>query len=233
MDDIRRIAKDIDGWLTDAEGELLHKLAKNCKGKGVIVEIGSWKGKSTVYLANGSKAGNNVRVYAIDPHTGGPDLKRLGKVWSFEEFKRNVAMAGVDDIVVPMIKTSEEAAKGFDQPIELIFIDGAHEYEMVKLDFNLWFPKVIDGGIMAFHDTKGRVGPTKVVKEYVYKSRNFRGVEFVDTITFAKKSRTNSIRDRVRNRYVLLLRIVYISTAKLPLPSLIRVFGRKVMKWIK
>ncbi len=68
-EEVQKLAAPIKGWLKDKEGQLLYDLAKNCTGKGVIVEIGSWKGKSTTWLAHGSKEGNKVRVYAIDPHT--------------------------------------------------------------------------------------------------------------------------------------------------------------------
>lgn len=207
IDEIKNLADKLDGWLTDREGELLYNLAKNCTGEGVIVEIGSWKGKSTIWLAKGSKRGNNVKIYAIDPHTGASEHKeRYGEVWTFDEFKENIKNTNVDDIVIPIVKTSAEAAKKFDEPVELIFIDGAHEYELVKLDFELWFPKVIDGGIMAFHDTRRRRGPAKVVEELVYKSKNFKNVRFVDTITFAEKVKQNSIKDRLSNRYGLLLK---------------------------
>jgi predicted O-methyltransferase YrrM len=75
----KKISNEIDGWLSDNEGELLFNLAKNCKGEGKIVEIGSWKGKSTVWLASGSKSGKNVKVYAIDPHTGSSEHKEKYK----------------------------------------------------------------------------------------------------------------------------------------------------------
>ncbi|MBW8005269.1 MAG: class I SAM-dependent methyltransferase, partial [candidate division NC10 bacterium] len=153
MDEIKNLVDEVHGWLTHSEGQLLFRLAKACTGRGVIVEIGSWKGKSTIWLAKGSRSGNKVKIHAIDPHTGSPEeAKSYGKVLTFEEFTANVKNAGVDDTVIPIIKTSSEAAQEFREPIELIFIDGDHQYDMVKLDFELWFPKVIDGGIMAFHD---------------------------------------------------------------------------------
>jgi len=182
--EIREIVARVDGWLSDIEGEFLYSVAKNCKGKGVIVEIGSWKGKSTIWLAKGSKAGNEVKVYAIDPHTGGPDL---GPAWTLEDFEKNIKMAEVDDIVIPIVKTSEEAAETFEQPVEFVFIDGAHEYELVKLDFLLWFPKLIEGGIIALHNTTDWPGPKKVAEEFLHKSVNFRNVGLVDSITFAQK----------------------------------------------
>ncbi|MCW8812471.1 MAG: class I SAM-dependent methyltransferase, partial [Chlorobium sp.] len=118
----KNFVDNVDGWLTDGEGEALYYLAKNCKGNGVIVEIGSYKGKSTIWIGNGSKSGNKVKIYAIDPHTGSSeDQKENEKVCTFEEFKTNIQNAKVDDIIVPLVKTSEEAAKDFNKPIEFIF----------------------------------------------------------------------------------------------------------------
>ena len=234
IDKIRKLTAKIHGWLTDTEGELLYDLAKSCTGNGVIVEIGSWKGKSTIWLATGSKAGNKVRIYAIDPHTGSSEHKKnYTKVRTFGEFKKNIENAEVDDVVIPFVKTSEEVAKYFDEPIELIFMDGAHEYDLVKLDFELWFPKVIDGGIMAFHDTLGYYGPTKLVGELIYKSKYFRNVGFAGSITFAEKVRQNTVKDKLKNRYVLLLHHLYEFAGRLQLPKAIKNIGNKFIKLIQ
>ena len=185
---INKIASRIHGWIYDDERELLYTLAKDCKGSGVIVEIGSWKGKSTIMLGQGSKDGSKITVYAIDPHIGSPEHReRYGEVWTFNEFKNNIKGAKLDDIVIPIVKTSEKANKNFELPVELIFIDGAHDYESVKLDFVLWFPKVIYGGIMAFHDVFEGTGPKKVVEEFLYESKFFRNVKLVHTIAFGEK----------------------------------------------
>ena len=229
--EIKKFVINLEGWLKDGEGEVLYYLAKNCKGNGVIVEIGSFKGKSTIWIGNGSKGGNKVKIYAIDPHTGSSEhQKENERINTFEEFKNNIKDAKVDDIIVPLVKTSEEAAKNFDKPIEFIFIDGAHEYEFVKLDFNLWFPKVVNGGIMAFHDTLGWEGPKKVVADCVYKSIHFRNVKFINSTTFAQKVEQNSLKNRITNRYVLLLKNLYELAAKLHLPKPIIAIGKKMVK---
>jgi predicted O-methyltransferase YrrM len=190
----RLLQKDnIEGWLLNSEAKLLYNLAKNCSGAGVIVEIGSYKGKSTIYLGTGSKEGNNVKVYAIDPFFAG----------SQGAFKDNIKHFSVDDIVIPVTKTSEAAAESFRAPVELIFIDGDHRYAFVKRDLELWFPKVIEGGIMAFHDTVGWPGPKKVVNESVYKSYNFRNVRLVGITVVAEKVRLNSMKDRLKNKFKL------------------------------
>ena len=200
----RKTVEDVPGWLTRSEGKLLFNLAKSCTGRGVIVEIGSWKGKSTIWLAKGSEAGHNAKVYAIDPHTGTAEHLRQGKPSTFEEFQRNISRAGVAGLVSPIVATSEAAATSFDQPIEMIFIDGDHDYEAVKRDFELWYPKVVDGGVMAFHDTTVWQGPKRLVAERIYKSQDFCDGSFAGSIAFATKVRENTGSQRLRNRLALL-----------------------------
>lgn len=218
--EIKKLVEKIDGHhsVSDREGEFLYNVSKNCVGKGVIVEIGSWKGRSTIWLGRGSKAGNKVKVYAIDPHTGAPIHREIyGRVWTFEEFKRNIKTSNVDDVVMPVVKTSEEAEKDWNEPVELLWIDGNHEYKFVKLDFDKWSPHLIDGGIIAFHDTifHTMTGPKKVVVENLYKSDKFVDIGLIGSITFAKRVNRNSVKDRLKNKYALLLRYIY----QLPRPK--------------
>jgi predicted O-methyltransferase YrrM/glycosyltransferase involved in cell wall biosynthesis len=200
----------VDGWLNVAEGRLLFRLARKCSGQGVIVEIGSWKGKSTIWLGHGSHAGRKVRIHAVDPHTGSPEHGGKSRhVWTFEEFQQNIKAAGVDDVIVAHVDHSVTAAQKFTEPIELIFVDGLHEYESVKADFEAWFPKVIEGGIMAFHDTTGWAGPRKVVTEQLFKSRHFKKVRFVRSITYGEKTAHNTALERIGNRVRLLVFLTY------------------------
>jgi len=231
---IKEISRNIPGWLPDAQGEFLYNAAKNCRGKGVIVEIGSWKGKSTIWLAKGSKEGSNTKIYSIDPHTGSSDHKKSGVVWTFEEFKENIKRAGVEDIVVPIVKTSEDAAQDWARkPIELLLIDGAHEYEMVKLDFDLWSPYLIEGGIIAFHDTIRWPGPKRVVKDEIYISHNFANVAFIGSLTYAQKVRENSLVQRLRNRWVLFLKDACELVVSLRLPEPVINLGTRVVRFIQ
>jgi predicted O-methyltransferase YrrM len=194
---LRELIADIPGWLTDEEGEALYELAKQCIGRGVIVEIGSWKGKSTTCLGLGSRAGNNVRIYAIDPHAD----------YRFSEFKENIERAGISDLVTPIASTSQAHAPDFDEPIELLFIDGSHEYEDVKADFEQWLPKVVEGGTIAVHDTTLWEGPKRVVEDNVYRSTRFKDVRFVfGSTTVGTKVHENTAADRLRARYSLALK---------------------------
>jgi predicted O-methyltransferase YrrM len=186
--DLLKAISHIEGWLLDQEALLLYNLAQQCPSNTVIVEIGSWKGRSTVCLALGSQAGNQVKVFAIDPHTGNTEhRRRYGQVWTYDEFMANIKQMKVDNLVVPVLKTSAAAASNFNEPIGLIFIDGAHEYEAVKQDFELWYPKVIQGGVIALHDFCYYPGPKAVAEEYICNSANFSNVTLVDSIVYGIK----------------------------------------------
>jgi MMP 1-O-methyltransferase len=87
----------------------------------------------------------------------------------------------------------------------MCFIDGAHEYEFVKEDYDLWFPKIINGGIVAFHDTISWPGPKKVVAD-LFRSRTISRAGFIDSISYGTKVAENNFFDRIRNRYILFLK---------------------------
>lgn len=256
INDKTQLTKDfmnkIEGWLTDKEGQFLYKIAKQCSGRGVIVEIGSWKGKSTIWLGKGSKNGNNVKIYAIDPHTGSYELKKRvdDNIWTFKEFRENIKNADVDDIIIPIVKTSEEAVKDWNTPIEILFIDGNHEYEFVEKDFLLWSPHLIENGVIAIHDTTscikakltGYPGPKKVAEKFIFGSRNFKDVGLSDTITYARKCENNSLEDRGRMRVVKVQKYIpdfiyflFWNTLKLPKPikKPIKSIGKKLLKLIE
>lgn len=215
IDSIPPLVRNIGGWMTEAEGRLLYDLARQSPPGGVIVEIGSYQGKSTIWLARGSQAGNRLRVYAIDPHQEKPK--------NFDRFQTHITRAGVESMVTPIRKFSAEAARNFQEPVSLIFIDGAHEYDPAKMDFELWFPKVVENGIMVFHDTiEKQWGSTRVVRKYIYRSRQFREIGLVDSITYARKVNCNSPADRIRNRYLLLINYLCGIGLQLSLPGSVK-----------
>lgn len=215
MQTIDDVLTSVDGWLNAKEARLLYRLASECKGRGAIVEIGSWKGKSTICLARGSLAGGKARVHAIDPHTGSPEhAKQFGAVWTFDEFRRNIERAGVTEMVTPQVDFSDAVARRFHEQAELIFIDGLHEYEGVKIDFDAWFPRLMENGTMAFHDTTGWPGVLRVVKEDIFKSRHFRKVRFAKSIVYGEKVAQNSLSERIGNRVMLCAFLIHAFTER-------------------
>jgi len=227
---VKPLIADVPGWLTDEEGEALYDLAKGCAGRGVIVEIGSWKGKSTICLGLGSRAGKSVRIFAVDPHAD----------YRFGDFKSNVERAGLTDLVTPVPSLSQAAAHDFHEPIELLFVDGSHEEEDVRADFDQWVPKVVDGGWVAFHDTTWTAGPRRVVGERIYRSRSFKDVRFVaGSTTIARTTARNALSDRLRARYALAVKTAFwlVSTPlkkyRKLLPKSVERLGRRVLRAIQ
>ena len=147
---------------------------------------------TTICLARGAEAGDGARVFAVDPHREG----------TYPDFLRNLEAANVSARVSPIVKTSIEATPGWAEPIGLLFIDGDHTYASVEQDFLLWSPHVIEGGVIAFHDTTssprdqlmGYLGPKRVVDRYLFASAGMRSIGFVGTTTFVTKGKARGWR---------------------------------------
>ena len=227
---VKPLIADVPGWLTDEEGEALYELAKRCGGRGVIVEIGSWKGKSTICLGLGSRAGSSVPVYAVDPHAD----------YRFGDFKANIERARISDLVTPIASLSQPAADDFHEAIELLFVDGSHEEELVREDFDKWVPKVVAGGWVAFHDTTWTAGPRRVVGESIYRGRGFKDVRFVvGSMTVARRVAANALPDRLRARYVLAVKTLFwlgssaLKKQRRLLPKPVERLGRRLLRAIQ
>ena len=149
--------KHVEGWLSPVEGYLLYRLARDGEGEGAIVEIGSWMGLSTAWLAAGSKAAGRERVHAVDVFDGGPMLKELDVIrnegTTYHRFTENLEGLDLFDHVEPILAESSAAAQRWTQgAIRLLFIDGDHRYPAVKQDFDLWSPHVVAGGLIVLDD---------------------------------------------------------------------------------
>lgn len=199
---IKKIGKKVPAILGLREAKLLFSLVKGSIPEGVIVEIGSFMGGSTILLAKASKIANKRKVYAIDPFDT-----------YFPTSLKNIKNAGVDDWIIPITKTSIKAAKNWKKPISLLFIDGNHSYGYVKTDFLLWEKYLVKGGIIAFHDSQrishpirpdlpGRnkdEGPIWVVEENILHSRRFGNIKKVDSMTVAQKIERRSFGESFRD----------------------------------
>lgn len=188
------IARDIDGWLLDTEAIALYLMALRGSGKGEIVEIGSFKGKSTYCLAKGAMVGRREKVTSVDTHQGSSEhqtgrfASHLPPGGTEQTFRENMKNHGVDKYINVHVATSEKVAKKWKKPIRLLFIDGAHEYDMVEQDYALWEPFVVRNGLIAFHDsTGGFVGPTTVVNKELYGSDKFKNITTIGSMTIATK----------------------------------------------
>lgn len=136
------------------ELEALAAMAREVPDGQVIVELGSYLGRSSIALGAGSEAGAGVRVYAIDPHTHftGPKGGAYGPQDQAQIY-RNLSKAQIGHIVAVISLPSQDVCKFWTQSnVGLLFIDGDHNYEPAKADFLGWYDHVLPGGVIAFHD---------------------------------------------------------------------------------
>ncbi len=144
----------IQGWLTEVEGIALQNL---CHGKRVL-EVGSYKGRSTRCMAPLAK-----EIWCVDTFRGDPTWgqEQLAEYTTLDEFLQNVA--GFD--VQVCIGKSQGVIPGLpDNYFDLIFIDSYHTYDHVKMEYELCLPKLAESGVMAFHDYDNR-GIKKFIDE--------------------------------------------------------------------
>jgi predicted O-methyltransferase YrrM len=193
IEDVRRTASAVEGWLSDDQGRALHAAASATTGRGAIVEIGSWKGRSTIWLASGARRARH-RVVAIDPHAGSHEDPSAS---TFDAFRTNLERAGLAGQVEVMVMTSADAARTMEGPVELLFVDGDHSREGAARDADLWLPRVLPGGVVMFHDvaTSGYAGPRRIFQRRICWSPQFHRVRRVGSLGIAiRTTRRSSIR---------------------------------------
>ena len=172
----------IEGWLLESEGKWLFHAARSLPRDATIVEIGSFKGRSTCCLAAGCR-GSQKRVFAIDAFDGGVDLPSVN---TLPDFSRNLLVCGVSSYVEPVVGLSSKVARTWRRPIHLLFIDGSHAYEDVLADFAGFFPRVVPGGIIAFHDVINETWPG-VAKAWAEIKTGLTSIGYSESLGFGRK----------------------------------------------
>lgn len=172
--------QQIGGWLTKDEALALYEIARALPAGALVVEIGSWKGRSTYCLASGLKSG---RIVAIDPfdasgEVGSQELygKECGQLPLVEQFKQNLQQHGLLHKIEIRQGYSQEHAGAVDN-VDFLFIDGDHSREGCDRDFQLFSPKVKRGGLLGFHDydaQRPELGPTWVVENRVRQANQWK-----------------------------------------------------------
>ncbi len=188
IDDAWQKANRIPGHLGENEARFLGTLAACSPGSGVIVEIGSLKGKSTVMLASIAARYGLGPVVAIDPHTSpaATDVA-INNGSTFDEFMNSLRSSGVESQVEVHRSFSQDVAKQWNRPIRLLWIDGDHTYQGTKQDFDGFAPYLSAGAIIAFHDSLNAYeGPITVFVNDVLRSDKFGPAGFVHSIAWSQ-----------------------------------------------
>jgi len=176
LNGIKKSVKNIEGHLSEKEIEFLYLAASYPSAEGEILEIGSFKGKSTVVLAQSALNCGNKKIVCVDPFTSpsctDPDLGAQSS--SFQEFIDNLRQAGVEENVEYHRDFSYNLVINWDKTIRLLWIDGDHTYKGVKSDFDNFNRYLSEGALVMFHDVLHRFdGPIRVFIEDVIYSDHF------------------------------------------------------------
>jgi len=179
----------VPGFLGENEARFLGLLAACIPARGAIVEIGSFKGRSTVMLGKVAAHYGLGPVVSIDPHTHnlttGDDSSALPS--TYDEFASSLRKAGVSEHVEIHKAYSTDVSPGWKREIRFLWIDGDHTYEGAKSDFDGFFPFLASGGVVAFHDALNNFsGPIRVFVEDILRSNRFGPVGFVQSTAWAQ-----------------------------------------------
>ena len=179
----------VPGHLQKNEALFLGILAACVPAAGTIVEIGSFKGRSTVMLATVASHYGSGPVVAIDPHNSPILLDHSSgtEATSYQEFLHSIQTNNLSEHVEPHVAYSSEVAKSWKRPIRILWIDGDHSLEGVKADVAGFLPFLVPNGVIAFHDTLNAfAGPIQVFANEILASDRFGPAGFVHSIAWAQ-----------------------------------------------
>jgi hypothetical protein len=157
-------AQAAPGFMPADEGRALYAAARDVGVPGPLLEVGSWLGKSALYLAAAARETGRV-VVTVDHHRGSEEHQpgweyhdpslvdpAVGRIDTLPGFRRTVVDAGAEDVVVAVVGRSEAVARLWGTPLALLFLDGSHTEESARTDQDAWLRHLAVGGTLAIHD---------------------------------------------------------------------------------
>jgi predicted O-methyltransferase YrrM len=160
----REKAEAARGFMPPDEGLALHDAALSVEVDGPFLEVGSYCGKSGVYIGAAAQERGRV-LFALDHHRGSeenqagwewhePDLvdPEIDKMDTLPIFRRTIYNAGLEGTVVALVGDSPTVGSVWATPLALLFIDGGHGHDPAHRDYELWVPHVVIGGLLLIHD---------------------------------------------------------------------------------
>jgi predicted O-methyltransferase YrrM len=161
------LVERVPGFMPPDEGRALHAAGLEAAGAGPLLEIGSWCGKSAVYLGDAAEQAGTV-LFCVDHHHGSEENQagwehhdptlvdpRTGRIDTLPEFRRTIAGAGLEGTVIAVVGESTLVAAHWQTRLGMVFIDGGHGRAPAHADYDSWSPLVAAGGLLAIHDVFG------------------------------------------------------------------------------
>ncbi|PPJ28409.1 hypothetical protein C5E45_00830 [Nocardia nova] len=204
--DTRRLfelAEQATGFMPVEEGRALYEAARRYAGDGIIVEIGTYCGKSAIYLGAAARE-TGATVYTIDHHHGSEEHQpgweyhdtslvdpETGRFDTVTTFRRTMVRAELTDTVVGVVGPSATVAKHWRSPIRLLFIDGGHTEAAAQRDYDGWAHWVAAGGVLAIHDVFPDPADGGQAPYHIYRkaldSGNFREVAAIGSLRLLER----------------------------------------------
>ena len=193
----------VKGFLDPIEGEALYLYAKQYVKNDPCLEIGSYCGKSSVYLGSAVKE-NGQKLYSIDHHKGSEEQQPGEEYFDSDLinaegngidtlpfFLETIEKSKLDKFVIPIVSSSEEAYQDFTLNFDMVFIDGGHSEKAAQKDYELWSKRITKGGLLAIHDVfpnpeDGGRPPYNIYRRAL-ESGNFKELEMIKTLGLLKK----------------------------------------------
>jgi predicted O-methyltransferase YrrM len=172
------------GFMPDDEGLALHDAGVDAAAVGPLLEVGTYCGKSAVYLGAAARERGSV-LFTVDHHRGSEENQagwehhderlvdpETGRMDTLPFFRRTIEAAGLEDVVIAVVGHSATVAAHWARPLGLVFIDGGHAFDVALADYQSWAPHVAPGGALVFHDvfedpTEGGQAPYEVWRKAV------------------------------------------------------------------
>ncbi len=159
-----RIAEEATGFMPESEGLALYEAATRVPTGGLICEVGTYCGKSTVYLAAAARVAG-ATVVTVDHHRGSEENQpgwewhdtslvdpRTGRLDTLPHLRRTLESARVEDVVTAVVGRSEQVGAWWSTPVAMLFLDGGHTEAQAQADYEAWAHHVRPGGQLAVHD---------------------------------------------------------------------------------
>jgi SAM-dependent methyltransferase len=193
----------VDGWMSADQARRLYDAAARTASGDQIVEIGSFRGRSTIVLASAAPEG--VAVVAIDPHAGndrGPqEIEGFAEAAAddHEVFTANLAAAGVAQRVRHIRAFSDAAHHEVQGDLAVLYVDGAHRYAPALADIRDWGARVEPGGTLLIHDSFSSVGVTLAIGRALLSGGRFRYVGRARSLAEYRADLAPGVGARVKN----------------------------------
>ncbi len=196
MNDLNKF-DSIKGFLAHEEGLFLYELTKKYCLKNFAVEVGSYCGKSACYIGQACKE-NKTYLMTIDHHRGSEEQQYGEEYFDPDEYNyekeivdtlptllKNIQKFQFEEVILPVVNSSELASKEIQNNIDLVFIDGSHTFESARKDYVSWKKKIRIGGILAIHDVydsevEGGQAPKEIYEKAL--SENFKLLKRVNSL---------------------------------------------------